>query len=175
MFKPGCSAQKWKKRENLYQYRLSIVRFSIKSVFVIDDEIRLDCVQTVEILPRLSEKTIQLRGDARRATNAPAHTAPARVLGDCDGITVQHHTHEQLRGWGSENTSGVAVLAHEFFKYFARDFDWDKHIVSVTARGLLPKVCASGASSCACSFPSCHLLVFTWELPENSRNEGVCR
>jgi DNA polymerase sigma len=33
----------------------------------------------------------------------------------------------------------MAVLVQGFFHYFARDFDWDKHVVSVTQHGMVAK------------------------------------
>ena len=57
-----------------------------------------------------------------------------RSFGECDGILIQHYLHDDLGGWKSENTDSIAVLTHGFFRYFAREFPWDTHFVSVTKR-----------------------------------------
>ncbi len=105
-------------------------------------------LQNVEppILPRLNEETIELRGEAMLPS-------PPRVHGECDGLVVRHHTHHQLRGWGSDNKRSMAMLVQEFFRYFARQFQWSQHVVSVTSRGPVHKssVCFhQGQNTCIC-------------------------
>ena len=96
-------------------------------------------LQTVEppVLPRLNEAVIEPRGFARRRGRA-APCEP-RVHGECDGIVIRHHTHHELQGWGSDNTRPVWQLAHGFFLYYARQFQWDKHLVSVTRQASVAK------------------------------------
>jgi hypothetical protein len=55
------------------------------------------------ILPRLNEETIELRGEALRRKTAQGVTPHLRTHGECDGLVVRHHTHQWLRGWGSDN------------------------------------------------------------------------
>jgi terminal uridylyltransferase len=106
----------------------------------------LHYLQNVEppVLPRLNEATLELRGDARlRAAVGVSDTRlfakPARVLGTCDGITICHHTHQHLVGWGSENIASLAALTRGFFEYYSRHFSWDRQVVSVTLPGMVLK------------------------------------
>jgi len=63
------------------------------------------------ILPRLNEETIELRGDAARHRGiGSSGVSRARVQGECEGIVVRHHTHHDLRGWGTDNTRLVHRL-----------------------------------------------------------------
>jgi len=96
-------------------------------------------LQTVEppVLPRLNEDVIEPRGLARRRGPAPA--CEPRVHGECDGIVIRHHTHHQLEGWGTDNARSVWQLAQGFFLYYARQFQWDKHLVSVTSQAPVAK------------------------------------
>ena len=74
------------------------------------------------VLPRLNEPL--------------AGFPPPRSFGECEGILIQHYMHEDLSGWRSENTDSIAMLTHGFFKYFAREFPWDTHAVSVICQAL---------------------------------------
>lgn len=89
------------------------------------------------MLPRLNENNIEPRGNARRR-GKPCACTP-QVQGECDGHVILHHTHHQLRGWGSDNTWPVTLLLQDFFRYFGRQFEWDQHLVSVTRHGTVSK------------------------------------
>jgi DNA polymerase sigma len=115
-------------------------------------------LQNVEppILPRLNEETIELRGEAMSMCLPKAAQwlpSPPRVHGECDGLVVRHHTHHQLRGWGSDNKRSTGMLVQDFFRYFSRQFQWSQHVVSVTSRGPVHKsaVCFhKGQNTCIC-------------------------
>jgi len=63
----------------------------------------------------------------------------------------RYYTRHELSGWVTQNKTSLTMLTHGFFKYFARTFPWDTHVVSVTSPGLVPKVCAClGVSRCVC-------------------------
>ena len=90
------------------------------------------------MLPRLTDNIIEPRGSARRRGRTPA-CAPRQVQAECDGIPIQYHTHHELIGWGSDNTHPISVLLQGFLRYYARRFQWDQHVVSITKHGTVSK------------------------------------
>mmetsp|Transcript_28537 Transcript_28537/g.45830 ORF Transcript_28537/g.45830 Transcript_28537/m.45830 type:complete len:349 (-) Transcript_28537:34-1080(-) len=92
----------------------------------------------VPILPRLNLRVEEWVAWDQDWVYAPPSLPPG-ILVECDGIEIRHYTWEELKGWVSQNTSGLSMLTHGFFKYFAREFPWETHVVSVTSPGLVLK------------------------------------
>jgi hypothetical protein len=58
----------------------------------------------------------------------------------CMFVCIHTHTHKHTLTCSATPTSrSMAVLVHDFFHYFSRRFDWNRHVVSVTSGGLLLK------------------------------------